>query len=226
MANVASLGSDFITVYPANATGRPNPLLTIKGSKTRIHNPSAIALDKTGNIYVLNDNAPGRPAAITVYSPQSHGNVEPEAMIRGPNTRLENPSAIATDARGNLYATVAGERRSEDAIVIFPPGADGNAGPARIISGPKTRIRLPGGIAISPKGYIYVTSQQDRGSMAGGTEILVFAPHSSGDIAPVTADDGDCDPARFWTAGPMTVESERNAIPRHDRHSRSKDHSL
>ncbi len=206
---VANNGNDSVTAYPANATGRPEPIITIKGSKTQLNNPSAIALDSSGNIYVLNDGASGDPGIITVYSARSDDDVEPKAVIKGPNARLDGASAIAVDARGNLYVTVApGDERSEDAVLIFSAGTNGNVSPARTISGPKTRVRLPGGIAVSPKGFIYVTSQQDKEKDAWGeTEILVFPGNASGDVAPLNADGGYCDPARFFTSGSLAVDS-------------------
>jgi DNA-binding beta-propeller fold protein YncE len=45
---VVNGGNDSITAYPANSTGRPDPIITIKGSKTQLNNPSAIALDSLG----------------------------------------------------------------------------------------------------------------------------------------------------------------------------------
>jgi sugar lactone lactonase YvrE len=198
--------NDSITVYPANATGRPNTIATIHGSNTHLNNPGPIAVDAAGTIYAINVGAQGDAAFITIYAAGSNGNVAPKTMIAGPATRLDGPTAIAADAHGNIYLTTAGAQRGNDSILIFSAGSSGNASPARIISGAATRVRLPAGIAVNAKGYIYVTTQQDTGNN-GGVEVLIFAPGASGNIAPVTGIDGDCDP-KLGSAGPIALDAD------------------
>jgi len=104
--------------------------------------------------------------------------------------------------------TTAGDDRSKDGILVFSAGTTGNSSPARIISGPATRVRFPQGVAVSATGFIYVSTQQDSGSnMMGGVQILIFAPAANGNVAPVSGIDGDCDP-KVWTAGPVAVGSD------------------
>jgi sugar lactone lactonase YvrE len=79
-----------ITVYAANPTGTLNeaPLATIAGSNTALINPTAVAIDATGKVYVGNAGA-----SITVYAANPSGalNEAPIAKISGSNTGLTSP---------------------------------------------------------------------------------------------------------------------------------------
>ena len=198
--------NDSITLYPANATGRPSTIATISGSKTRLNNPGPIAVDSAGTIYAINVGGQEDSPFITSYTAGSNGNVHPKTVIKGPNAKLDGSTAIATDAQGNIYVTTAGADRNKDSILVFSAGSSGNASPARVVSGAATRVRYPQGVAVNEKGYIYVTTQQDTGNESG-VEVLIFAPGANGNIAPVTRIDGDCDP-RIWTAGPIALDAD------------------
>ena len=204
--NLYVTDNDAITVYPANATGRPKTIASIQGSKTQLYNPGPIAVDSVGTIYAINVGGQDDSPFITSYAAGGIGDVAPKTIIKGPNTRLGGPTAIATDAQGNIYVTTAGADRSKDSILVFSSGASGNANPARIITGAATRVRYPHGVAVNAKGYIYVTTQQDTGNDSG-VEVLIFAPGANGNIAPITRIDGDCDP-RIWTPGPIARDAD------------------
>ena len=203
---VANHSNDSITIFPANATGRPNTISTIRGSNTQLYNPGPITVDGAGTIYVINTGSQDERPTITSYAAGSHGDVSPKTVIKGPHARLDGPSAIATDAQGNIYVTTTSADQSHDSILVFSSGSNGNASPARVISGAASRVRMPGGIAVSAKGYIYVTTEQVTGGY-NGVEILIFGPGTNGDTAPVTRIDGGCDPS-VPTAGPVALGSD------------------
>ena len=104
---VTNPSTNTISVYSADATGNVSPVEIIGGSKTRLANPTGIALDQLGKIYVLNSAT----ATITVYSTFNFGvigkttlqNQAPIAIIAGPKTKLKQPVAIAVDASGDIY---------------------------------------------------------------------------------------------------------------------------
>jgi 6-phosphogluconolactonase (cycloisomerase 2 family) len=79
-----------ITVYAANPIGTLNeaPLATIAGSNTALVNPTSVAVDASGRIYVGNSGA-----SITVYAANPSGalNEAPIATIGGSNTGLTSP---------------------------------------------------------------------------------------------------------------------------------------
>ena len=81
---VANLGSNSVTTYAGNASGNANPRSRIRGRKTRLNQPTGIAVNGAGVMAVANygDNS------VTVYKPRINGNVSPVATIRGAKTRL------------------------------------------------------------------------------------------------------------------------------------------
>jgi hypothetical protein len=83
-------GVPSITVYAANPSGTLNeaPLATIVGASTGLVNPTSVAIDASGRIYVGNSGA-----SITVYAANPNGtlNEAPIATISGNNTGLTSP---------------------------------------------------------------------------------------------------------------------------------------
>jgi hypothetical protein len=69
------------------------PIREISGSKTTLHNPSGIAVDASGKIYVSDaDRSRGR---VLVYAAGANGNVAPSQVIEGKKSRLSGPRGIA-----------------------------------------------------------------------------------------------------------------------------------
>lgn len=77
-----------VTVYAATASGDQAPIRTISGKNTQITNPSGIALDASGNIYVS-------CGAILVFAANANGDVKPIREISGSKTGLRGPTGIA-----------------------------------------------------------------------------------------------------------------------------------
>jgi hypothetical protein len=79
-----------ITVYAANPNGALNetPVATIAGNLTGLINPTSVAIDASGRVYVGNSGA-----SITVYAAGPSGtlNEAPIATITGSNTGLTSP---------------------------------------------------------------------------------------------------------------------------------------
>jgi len=122
----------------------------IAGADTKLSQPRGLALDGSGRIIVSNSTA---PISITVYPNASTatGDVLPVGNISGSNTRLQLPGQIALNrnvANGELYVldSVAAS------ILIFTnlSTANGNATPARTISGSNTGLTGINGLAIDP----------------------------------------------------------------------------
>jgi len=160
---VANNGTNTVTVYAAGANGNVPPLAVIGGSNTGLNLPVGIALDASGKIYVLNGatNLPG----VNVYPPlgSSTGilNEAPIASIAGSQTLLDYPDSIALDSQGNIYVANEGpivSRKLYDygRITIYPAGSNGNIAPTATISGVKTGLAYPTGIAVDSGGNIYV----------------------------------------------------------------------
>ena len=147
---VANLGGDDVLEYAAGKFGNIIPLTTITSSTkcsstdgTCLTSPIGIALDDTGNIFVV-DGTPSvkkYPAGTTGLN-----SALPEHTIFGPDTDLNNPVGIAVDHLGNIYVT----NDHDDSILEFAPGSDGDAAPIAVIQGAGTGLNQPQYIAIMP----------------------------------------------------------------------------
>ena len=153
---VADGDADSVFVYPAGSTGNVSPTATIGGSNTGLVGPEGIALDSSGNIYVADD------LAICVFVFPALGsstgllNEAPTATISGSNTGLQAPEGIALDSSGNIYL-------ADDlalSVFVYPALGSGTGlldeAPTATISGSKTGLQAPDGIALDSSGNIYV----------------------------------------------------------------------
>jgi hypothetical protein len=106
---------DAVTTYAAGSNGNVAPMATISGPLTQLDQPSGVAVDSIGNVYVANDASGGgtRLDSITVYAPGGNGNVAPamrlnnctlikNTVIQGWLTDLDQPTGILLSASGAL----------------------------------------------------------------------------------------------------------------------------
>jgi hypothetical protein len=131
---------DSVRIFARGSNGNLAPLATIIGKETKLDTPAAIAVDSVGKIYVANNGFGSDPggkngARITIYPPNSDGNVRPIGVISGDRTGLYQPIAIGVDPSGNIYAANYGGVT----VTVYAPGTNGNVAPlATIPSGGKT----------------------------------------------------------------------------------------
>jgi len=133
-----------------------------------------VAVNDRGEIFVT-DPATDR---VLEFAPDASGSAKPVSSISGASTSIVSPSAIATDARGDLFVANEGSQGAGASITIYASGARGNVSPARTIAGGLTALTDPVGISVDAHGAIYVID-------AAARDVLVFAPGASGDQAPV-----------------------------------------
>jgi sugar lactone lactonase YvrE len=212
---VTNQPANSITVYPAGASGSTSPIVTIQGEHTLLDSPTAIAFDSSGNIYVANAGKQGGGHdTITKYPAGSTGDAAPVAEIKGANTKLFSPSGLTVDSSGNIYVAnpglISGTNQklivqAVDTITVYSPGSTGNIAPIRTISGNLTRLSLSG-IAVDSSGYIYANSLGVEGSRGAG--ILIFAPGSNGNVAPIKSIGSDC--GFLTTTGPIALDANAN----------------
>ena len=136
-----------ITIYAAGATGDAAPIGSVGGSQNpsfdRVTQPTAVALDSSGNIYVTNDIGDGTVLEF------AHGSTENSAPIRnimGPATLLNFPVGVQVDSAGRIY--VSNGSVTAPSIYVYSSSANGDAPPSQVITGSATGLTNPGAIAL------------------------------------------------------------------------------
>jgi hypothetical protein len=192
-----------INVYPPGANGEVSPTRTIAGPATDLHEPTGIALDTAGNIYVTNGLEIGSSiylpgdGDVAVYPAGSNGNVEPIARIIGrdyvnnaPHYWIYRPVALALDNRGFLYVLNGGD----EGVAKFPANSNGKTPPLIQIAGPLTALVSAVGIAVGARGNIFIVDSQ-------ANAVMEYAADSRGNKAPIAT-----------IAGPSTGLSQPKGI--------------
>jgi len=176
-AGSSVLGQDRVLVFAAGANGDVAPLRYITND---IVTPKAVAFDARGFIYVSNYGAMvNAPNSITVYKPGAAADETPVRAITGSRTTLDTPLGLAVGPHGDLFVVNSGRvNLGIDSIIVFAPGASGDAAPERTITGDKTGLDVPQSVAVDAAGYIYVTN-------FGSSSITVYAPNATGNAVPI-----------------------------------------
>ncbi len=175
-----------VTAYPTGIAGDVAPIALT----TDMADPSGIARDASGRIYVTNPPT----NTVSVNAASANGNVPPIAVIGGSKTRLANPNAIALDASGKIYVLNGGN----NSITVYPPLASStgilNEAPVASIAGRKTRLDNPAGIALDSQGDIYVANDLGGPVVAGESYdkgmVTVYHSGSHGNVAPIATISG------------------------------------
>jgi hypothetical protein len=81
---------------PFTSSGALSPAMTLT---TGISKPSAVAVDRTGNVFVSNNDSTGTHSIGVFHAPVSSSTIP--TFLDG----LSNPGGLTVDTRGNLYAS-------------------------------------------------------------------------------------------------------------------------
>ncbi len=191
---------DTVVVMPYDATGDVKPARIFSVP----HQAWGLALGRASDEIAVTVEVQN---TIVFYRRQVQGVEPPVRMIRGQKTGLADPHGIYWDEahrelgvanHGNFKGVVrntgggcedAPEADADDAVEagqfkppsvsIYSASAKGNAAPLRTISGTKTGLDWPMGIAQEPTHDTIVVANN------GDSSILIFARTASGNVAPV-----------------------------------------
>jgi sugar lactone lactonase YvrE len=197
--NLAVLNSNnVITEYPAGSTGDATPNASITIDSKGKTSPAGIALGASGKVYVasqavVNCNRQScyetGEAKVAIFGAGSDGNAKPSAVIRGRNTSLSWPSAIAVGRLGDIYVANEGPMNcrpgcscvptGHGSITIYGPSSNGDITPTRTISGEHTKLSEPLGIALDSKSNIYVLNATGFGEVCFR---IIYNPSPAADV--------------------------------------------
>jgi hypothetical protein len=159
-----------VTVYAGGATGDAVPVRTITCGG--LADPAGMSLDSSGDLLVANTDG----KSVSIFRPTDEGCVSGNLILHGPNTCIVTPRDVDLTADGHIVVA------SSSAILIYKPGASGDATPVQKITGPSTGL-LPQvwGVDVDSGGNIDATSW----STTSPGRITVYAASANGDAAPL-----------------------------------------
>jgi sugar lactone lactonase YvrE len=160
--------SPSILEFAAGSNGDVAPIRQIRGANTELRHPNGIALDEAGNMYVTNI---GQESTVEEFSADANGEAEPLHIITGRKSKVNEPLGIAVNGNGIYVDSGTGNY-----IERFPFGSHGHIRPAAKISGGKTFLMGPDGVALDAWSFVYA---------AGGQRILKFEALAHGDAKPI-----------------------------------------
>jgi sugar lactone lactonase YvrE len=157
--------------FPAGARGNLAPSVTISGSQTMLTSPAGVAVDAAGDVFAADFFG----NQVLEYAPGAHGNIAPIARIPVLNPSQGGPIGLAVSSTGYLLVSVF----NSAAVYEYAKDSARAWGLLHTISGAKTGIVHPAGVAFGPGGTIVVANDVLNGG------ILEFAAGADGNVAPV-----------------------------------------
>jgi DNA-binding beta-propeller fold protein YncE len=154
-----------IVVYRKGASGEDAPIRMLQGPRTRLADPHGIAFDSKRNLLFVANHGSTHDNHVDAADFLSAAEKEERAKLV--NWPLDRDFAVPGSGRS-----------LPPAITVYAKNAAGNAGPLRVISGPRTGLNWPTGVAVNAEsGDVYVTNDTTDA-------ILVFDAEANGDVAP------------------------------------------
>lgn len=197
------------------------------GTDARFDNPSGIATDMMGNVYVADYGGDVyhadyggctirkiTPAGVVTTLAGLAGSAGSDDGI-GSAARFNHPTGVAVDAAGNVYVadflndTI--RRITPDGVVTTLAGLAGNSG-SLDDTGSAARFWLPRGLAVNAAGNVYVA---DAGNatirkIAPGGVVTTLAGTAGGHVAYGTTGDGTGSEARFMYVASVATDLAGN----------------
>jgi hypothetical protein len=189
---VSSAPTPEILVNASGTSGTWVPTRTIAGGLTTLTAPTGVAIDGSGQIYVLDNSVTSGPV-ILVFAANATGDVAPIRTIS--SFSMTNPFSIAV-SNTSVYVSDL-----NSGVLVFPSSANGPSTPARAIGGAATDLVHSYGVGVDATGDVYATNETPP-----GYEIMEFGATANGNIAPtrVRSSAPPPGPAAIWARSPST----------------------
>ncbi len=199
MMYVVDFMGNEILGFPSTAHGNVAPAVVVGGSKTKLDQPAALAIDSaSGKIFVANGHVGDH--RILIFPKNADGNVAPQ-VLAGSNVPIQSTEGLAVDASGKLFVSDYVAK----AIYVFAAGATGNTAPIRTISGSATKLVQPYGMSFDSAGHLYVANGHD--SIA---PIEEFAAGANGNVAPIATIGGSH--TKLLGVGSISVDKQNRIV--------------
>ncbi len=199
---VSNLSSSTIVEFTPSqlaASGDPTPAVTISSNASSLDDPSGVAVDASGDLWVTNTSND----TLVEFTPSqlaASGDPTPAVTISSNASSLDGPYSLAFDAAGDLWVP----NFDAPSLVEFTPSqlaASGDPTPADTIGGGNTGVDSPGGVAIEQAPTVTSVSPAS-GAPAGGTTVTV---DGTGFIHGATVDFGSVPATSVTYANPYKL---------------------
>ncbi len=149
-----------ILVYSRTANGDAAPIRSIRGPDTMLDSLQGMAVDPVHNMLAVarnDEDSQGRPSgAVLIFNRTDSGNVKPRGVIQGPKSGLGRLNQVQIYApKGWIVLTESGPPSEEEPegvyIGIWHIGNNGDIPPRWKLTGPKTLMKKPRGVALIPQ---------------------------------------------------------------------------
>jgi hypothetical protein len=173
-ATLYAATNNSVLMFDSGANGDVAPTKILAGGATTIDSPTTIAV-LGGQLYVGDST----PSQMAVFDATASGNVAPTRLF----TVGDLIYGIALDPAGDIIVGRSAEAAPSQ-LSIYAADATGSDAPIGSLGGSATGILAPGGVAIDASGTIYVANAVAT-FMGNHPSLLVFAPGSTGNVAPM-----------------------------------------
>jgi hypothetical protein len=146
--------------------------VTLQAGQTYIFVVYAVPAKAAEHLYEIDHGT----SFVSVWPADTNGDVAPEYKINNVGGPHGQPQGIAEDPKGEVFVTTIGADGVTTSVVVYAPGARGNAKPERVITGPATGLNNNASdTGVASDGTVYVNT---------GSGIAVFGPDADGNVAP------------------------------------------
>ena len=157
-----------VSIYTLSTTSGSGPAYQIGGGSTTLDGPQYLAFDRGHNLWVTNYNPSTNRAKLLEFEALATGDVIPlntsvlPGRPRGIAFTSKGPTPLPSSSASPVpRIMVISDNDPQDVypnrILLFTAGS---GSPYQSIGGPKSALKLPGGIAVDGQGHIYVANIQ------------------------------------------------------------------